>query len=84
MQKGEINLTLEGASLSETERCRLIIETLFRSGAFNVRRGKVVLSFDHHGILGRVDFEVQAWTREDDKRRGNIPVVKRYEDVKIN
>lgn len=62
--QGEIKIKLEGASWEETERCRAMIHLLFQQGVFNVRNGKVILNFDHNGLLSVIEKDVIAWRRD--------------------
>ena len=64
MNKGNINITLEGVSFEETERCRAIIHALFTAGVFSVRNGKAILNFDHLGLLAEVELQVKKWRRD--------------------
>ncbi len=65
---GKIEILLEGASLKETERVRSIIHKMIEQGVFGIRRGRATLSFDHNGILGRIDMDIQKWSRDDEIR----------------
>lgn len=64
MNKGNININLEGVSFEETERCRAIIHALFTAGVFSVRNGKAILNFDHLGLLAEVELQVKKWRRD--------------------
>ena len=64
MEKGIITITLEGASLEETERYRAMIHTLFESGVFNIRNGKAILNFDNLGLLAEVELQIKRWRRD--------------------
>ena len=48
---GTITVTLDGATLDDTERCRAIINALFSQGVFNLRPGQAILNFDDTGSL---------------------------------
>ena len=63
MDVGRIDLRLEGASVQETERFRTIIHTLLESGALNTRNGRVILHFDHLGVLQMVERDFICWRR---------------------
>ena len=50
-----ITLQLNGASMTQTEIIRSMIVKMFEAGVFSIKRGKVVLSFDHQGALGSIE-----------------------------
>lgn len=60
---GSINLHLDGASPGDIERCREIIHTLFDHNIFNFRNGRVILHFDHTGMLQQIDHDFTKWRR---------------------
>jgi len=55
---GQIHLTLEGATLEQTERCRLIINKLFEYGFFNVSGGSVLVHFNPKGEFMQVETNI--------------------------
>ena len=63
MEKGIITITLENATLPETERCRQIIHKLFEKGVFNIRNGKAILNFDEMGLLAEIEGQIKLWKR---------------------
>ena len=65
---GTIFFTLEGASQLQVERCRDMIERMFREGVFNVRRGEVTLKFNAIGDLTSIHMDVQKWHVNDAKQ----------------
>lgn len=74
---GTITLKLDGASLTETERCREIIHTLFAQGLFGIRNGHATLSFDHEGTLQEVRHEYIKWR----KGRAALPALADFKHV---
>ena len=77
MEKGIITISLEGASLEETERCRKIVHALFEEGFFSIRGGSFTANFDELGEMLAIEKRIV--------RRRNKPVVaeKRLEQFKI-
>ena len=55
--EGTVTLTLNGATLQETERCRDVIHKLFKAGVLNVKAGSATLHFDERGALRQVKIE---------------------------
>ena len=49
--KGTIQITIEGISYRETERCREMIHQLFEEGFFNIRSGSFTANFDDDGQM---------------------------------
>lgn len=49
INNGTILITLDGASLVETERCRRIVHALFEEGFFSTRSGSFTAHFDDAG-----------------------------------
>lgn len=75
-----ITIQLEGIGLTELERCRQIVETLFSQGVFNVRNGKIILNFDSDGTLQQIDFNVSKWRRNKE----SLKTLQIYEEAKIS
>lgn len=77
--EGIITLKLDGATLSETERCRLIVHTLFQQGVLNVKNGSVILHFDHEGVLQEIEVHKKQWRRN----KPPLSVAKTFSDAKV-
>ena len=60
---GTITINLEGVSLEETEKCRLVIHTLITQGLFSIRNGSMNLHFDHEGTLQEIEVHVKKWRK---------------------
>lgn len=76
---GKIEIALEGATFETTERCRRIIHLLFEQGAFSIRNGEVIVSFDDLGNPGSIRYNFTKW-------RNNKPpniVENLYQNAKI-
>lgn len=61
--EGIITLRLDGATLSDTERCRVIVHTLFQQGVLNIKNGSAILHFDYEGILQEIEIHKKQWRR---------------------
>lgn len=61
---GQIEIKLENASFSETERLRAIIHTLIENGSLNIKGGHAIIHFDHEGNLQKIEHEFVKWTRK--------------------
>ena len=59
MEKGTIVITLEDATMAETERCRQVIHKLFERGVFNIRNGKAILNFNEIGLLTEIEGQIK-------------------------
>lgn len=64
VSKGRFEIEIEGISLEETERLRLLTFTLITEGIFHLRNGNATLHFDHQGQLQAVDVNYRKWRRE--------------------
>lgn len=78
-QAGTIWVTLEGADLKSTERCREIMQVLFEKGVFNIRGGSVELHFDSDGYLQVIKSHVETYRRN----RAVEPLLKMYDGARI-
>ena len=72
--KGTIVITLEGVSISQTERYRLLIHELFAQGALDIKAGSVTLHFDDVGMMQEVEYNF--------KRKRNKPALPLQEVLK--
>ena len=63
---GLIEIKLEGATLEQTERYRLLLTTLLSSGALDVKNGSATLHFDFEGTLQEVETHVKRWRKPRD------------------
>lgn len=78
-QVGTIWVTLEGATLKNTERCREIMQILFEKGVFNIRNGSVELHFDNDGFLQVIKSHSETYRRNKESE----PLLKMYEGASI-
>ena len=63
-EAGLIYYKLDGASIEETERCRIIIHNLFTSGVLNIKNGSATLHFDSEGLLQEIRLEKILYKRK--------------------
>lgn len=63
MTEGVITIKLDGISLEQVERCRLMIHQMFTSDVFNVRNGKAILNFDSEGLLADIEISMKTYSR---------------------
>ena len=68
VNKGTIQITLEGVSLEDTERCRIMIHQLFEEGFFNIKSGSFTANFDEIGTMSTTETRLI--------RRRNKPIFK--------
>ena len=74
-----IFITLKGATPLQVDRCRKIIHRMFTEDVFNIRRGEVLLNFDHRGELGAITIKQTVW-----RSQGDLPrLTKKVENVTI-
>ena len=62
--KGEIKLTLDGASFDQTERVRGIINELFEWGFFNIAGGDITVHFDTDGNARVMEWKYKRATKK--------------------
>ena len=61
------NITLEFPDTIKPEeilRIKSIIDQMFREGAFSIKNGRVILHFDHLGLLQIMAFDFIKWRRK--------------------
>ena len=67
MNKGTIVITLDGISLEDIERCRLMIHQLLEEGFFNIKSGSFTANFDEQGLMATTETRLV--------RRRNKPII---------
>lgn len=78
MNIGTITITLEGASIDDTERCRRIINLLFEQGFFATRNGPATVHFDPNGLPSKIEIP-KVWMRD----KPPIPLAQSFTGAKI-
>ena len=62
--KGVIQIRLDGLDEKTIERYRSNIHMLMTKGVFETHSGKIILHFDNHKNLRKVEAFVTLWNRE--------------------
>ncbi len=74
---GTINISLDGASPPELERCRHIIHLLFEQGVFNQKNGYATIHFDNNGFPSKIEVP-RTWLRDKPP-----PIAIAFQDAKV-
>ena len=78
---GTITINLEGVTLEETERCRLVIHTLISQGLFITRNGSITLHFDGEASLQEIEVHTKRWRK--DKPDSSLHKILEYAKIEV-
>ena len=70
--KGTVSITLDGATLEDTERFRLIVHQLFEGGFFSIKGGSFTANFDENGSLEAYSKTLHRKTRKPALRENSL------------